>query len=248
MRLVIIGSSSKGNCYLLQNDSETLIIECGVNIAEIKQAVSFTFKNVVGCLLTHEHGDHAKSAKELMRMGVDIYTSKGTARELDVPTDYHRIKIVSSYQRCIIGNFSIIPFKVNHDVAEPLGFIIYHVECGSVLFITDSFYVEDTFKNINNIIIETNFSEEIVKQRMLNGYLPDYRANRLFKSHMSLETCKKTLTKNDLSKVHNIVLIHLSDGNSNAEHFKSEIENLTGKKVYVADAGMVIENFNAKPF
>jgi ribonuclease BN (tRNA processing enzyme) len=58
---------------------------------------------------------------------------------------------------------------------------------------------------------------------------------------MSIETCKKTLQANDLSKVQNIILIHLSDGNSNAAEFKKDVAGATGKKVTVADTGLVME-------
>jgi DNA/RNA-binding domain of Phe-tRNA-synthetase-like protein len=56
------------------------------------------------------------------------------------------------------------------------------------------------------------------------------------------------LKANNLSQVNNIVLIHLSDGNSDAEDFQKQVTELTGKTVYVADAGMIIDNFNKKPF
>jgi phosphoribosyl 1,2-cyclic phosphodiesterase len=84
MQLNILGSSSKGNCYILENDSEALIIECGVRIADIKKALCFSFQKVVGCLVTHEHGDHAKSINEMMTMGVDVYTSRGTMQRIKV--------------------------------------------------------------------------------------------------------------------------------------------------------------------
>lgn len=248
MQLKILGSSSKGNCYILENENEALIIEAGVNINDIKKALNFSFAKVAGCLVTHEHKDHSKSIEDVMKIGVGVYTSRGTMRVLGLNVDHHRLYTIKAGQVFTAGPFKILPFEIEHDVVEPLGFIINHKDCGNVLFITDSYYVKDTFKNIHNIIIEANFSNEILKERMAGGYIPDYRANRLFKSHMSLETCKKTLKANDLSKVHNIVLIHLSDGNSNATQFKQEIEGLTGKKVTVADEGILIENFNKTPF
>lgn len=57
---------------------------------------------------------------------------------------------------------------------------------------------------------------------------------RLLRSHFSLENVKKFLAANDLSRVREIHLLHLSDGNSDAAMFKAEIEQLTGKPVYVA--------------
>jgi len=47
--------------------------------------------------------------------------------------------------------------------------------------------------------------------------------------------------------VNNIVLIHLSDGNSDEAFFKDETERITGKNVTVARAGIVLD-FNKTPF
>lgn len=248
MQLTVLGSSSKGNCYLLENETECLLIECGVNISEIKRALGFTFSKVSGCLVTHEHLDHAKSIIEVLKVGINVYTSRGTIRALGLDISHHRLNIIKAKVPVTIGSFKVLPFEIQHDVVEPLGFIINHPECGNVLFITDSFYVKDTFKNIHNIIIEANYSQEIIDERVAKGASPDFLRNRIFKSHMSLETCKKTLLANDLSKVQNIVLIHLSDGNSNAAEFKRVIEGATGKKVEVADEGVIIKNFNKTAF
>ena len=248
MQLKVLGSGSSGNCYLLENETEILIIECGVTISDIKIGLDFSFTKVVGCILTHEHMDHAKCAKDIMKNGVKLYTSRGTIRELGLDVRHHRLFTIKAGEVVNVGGFKILPFKTEHDVAEPLGFIINHIETGNILFITDSYYVEDTFKNLNNIIIEANFSQDIIEERVRKGASPEFLRNRIFKSHMSIETCKATLQANDLSKVNNIVLIHLSDGNSNATQFRKDIEVLTGKKVHVADSGVLIEQFNKKPF
>ncbi|WP_218163969.1 hypothetical protein [Chitinophaga sancti] len=63
---------------------------------------------------------------------------------------------------------------------------------------------------------------------------------------MNLKTCKELLAANDLSKVNNIVLIHLSDSNSNQFQFRKEIRELTGKTVHIAERGKVIP-FNVNP-
>ena len=56
MILKVLGSSSTGNCYLLQSsEGETLIIECGVHLKEIKKALNFNIRNVAGVLISHEH-------------------------------------------------------------------------------------------------------------------------------------------------------------------------------------------------
>lgn len=241
MILKVLGSSSKGNCYLLQSSTDTLILEAGLSIHEIKRGVGFKFNNVAGCLVSHEHGDHAKAVFDLMNMGVKVFTSRGTARALKMQIDHHRLQIIQAGEVFEVGSFKVLPFKIEHDVAEPLGFIINHPESGSILFITDSYFVRDTFKNISHVLIEANFSQEIIDQRVREGASPEFLRNRVFKSHMSIETCLKTLKANDLSKVRNIVLIHLSDGNSDAKAFEQRVADQTGKPVFVADAGMVLE-------
>ena len=247
MDLKVLGSSSKGNCYILENEHEALLIECGVNIKDIKQALDFSFKKLSGCILTHEHKDHSFSLVDLLKAGVDVYASKGTFNYFGLK-GHHRLQVVSAGKMFEVGSFKVIPFNIQHDCVEPLGFIINHPETGNVLFITDSYYVSNRFRNINNILIEANFSEEIIRKSVESGRIPDFLENRIYTSHMSIETCLKTLEANDLSQVNNIVLIHLSDGNSNADQFKNEVEGLTGKRVHIADAGLVIENFNKTPF
>lgn len=246
MKLKVIGTGSKGNAYLLENEEEALLIECGVNISEIKKAVDFNISKIVGCILTHEHNDHAKSIKEVLDCKINVYTSYGTfeAKKINYSCQRGAIALLSSTSR-MIGNFKILPFHINHDALEPLGFLINHPETGNVLFLTDTFYSNYTFKNLNNIIIEANYSKEIIKEKLADK---EFLKDRIFKSHMSLETCLEFLEANDLSKVNNIVLIHLSDGNSNEIQFKDAVEKQTGKKVFVASNGMEIENFNKTPF
>ena len=81
---------------------------------------------------------------------------------------------------------------------------------------------------VKKILIECNYNDNIIE------YLPPYES-RLLKSHMSLKTCQKTLSKLDLEKCESIMLIHISDRHGNKEMFKEEIYNLTGIKTYIAE-------------
>jgi phosphoribosyl 1,2-cyclic phosphodiesterase len=146
-----------------------------------------------------------------------------------------------------MAGFTVKPFKVNHDAAEPVGYLIHHNECGNVLFLTDTMYCSYTFASLNNIIIEANYSQEILDERLRSGASPDFLRNRVLQSHMSLNTCKDLLRANDLRSVNNIVLIHLSDSNSDAKQFHKEVSELTGKNVFVAEPGLTIP-FNKTPF
>lgn len=243
MRLKVIGTGSKGNAYLLYNDHECLMIECGVNFKDIKVALNFDFSKVVGCILTHEHKDHCKAAQDVLKAGIQIYSSPGTQEAVGMLSN-HNSKAFLNGKSFMIGNFKILGFDVKHDAAEPSGFLIHHPECGNVLFLTDTYYCAYTFKNLNNIIIEANYSDEIIAGKMTEM---EFLKNRIIQSHMSLATCIKAIKANDISAVHNIVLIHLSDSNSNEKQFKKEVMNSTGCIVSVANNGDDIP-FNKTPF
>lgn len=245
MKLRVLSSGSVGNCYLFEGITSTLIVEVGVPFKQVKEALRFDLRKVAGCIITHEHKDHCKGVAELVAAGIDTYASAGTIKAMGVTSN--RLRPVQPKKVFNVGEFTIYPFDVKHDCAEPLGFLIKHPECGTTLFITDSFYVPYTFKGLNNILVEANYCENIINTRLLSGRLNGFVHDRVITSHMSLQTCQQLLAANDLKAVNNIVLIHLSDTNSDAAAFKRSIEQQTGKSVYVAEKGLSI-NFNSTPF
>lgn len=244
MLLKVLGSGSSGNCYLLQGEKEILILECGLTYKTILKGLNFNLSDVIGCLVTHSHKDHSKALQDILKTGINVYTSLGTARgivkECEVIETYLRLKYIQSEKQFATGNFTILPFETEHDCEGSLGFLIQHDDFGKLLFITDSYYCKYKFKGLDHILIECNFSKEILQNNIENG-LNSALARRLLKSHFSLENVKEFLKSNDLSQVKDITLIHLSDSNSNATEFKKEIEKLTGKPVYIAGKGLEIE-------
>lgn len=243
MELHILGSSSSGNCYILQaENNSSLIIEGGVKISEVKKALNFDISQVEGVIITHEHTDHGKYAKEFIKAGINVYATKGTINALKIEKERYS-KRVAYGDETRIGDFKIIPFMIHHDAAEPCGFLIHHPECGVVLFATDTHYLPNRFKGLNNIIVEANYDKVITSYRLTKGSLNASVYNRILTSHMEINTTLEVLKSNDLSNVTNIVLIHLSDGNSNEKEFVKAVSELTGKLVYAANKGMII-NFN----
>lgn len=247
MKLIIINSNSQGNAYVLEADNgEMLLIECGVRFDHIKQSVGFRLNKVAGALCSHEHGDHSKSINEVLSAGINVWASMGTHQACGTDK-HHRARKTANGHKFEVGAFKVLSFNIQHDCAEPLGFLINHPECGNVLFLTDSYYCEYTFRGLNNVIIEANYCQTILDDRLARGTNPKFLRDRVLQSHMSLATCKKTLQANDISQVNNIVLIHLSDGNSDAKRFQREVQEATGKVVHVAHKNQIIP-FNKNPF
>jgi len=246
MKLKILGSSSHGNCYLLEGANQTLMLECGVRMAEVKKALGYDISRVAGALLTHEHGDHSAYALDVLKAGIQIYASEGTIEMIKTGGFYpHPIMYINRPFQ--VGEFRVIAFDAEHDAEEPLGFYIQHPECGVVLFATDTRDVNTLMKGVNTALIEANFSHEIMDDRIMKGSLNVAQARRIEASHMSLERCIFTLKEFDLSQMLRIVLLHASDGNSNAREFQYAVQSATGIQTYVADKGLEIE-INKIPF
>lgn len=243
MKLKIIETGSNGNSYLLKGRNEELLIECGVNINTIKKALDFDYSKLQGCLVTHRHSDHAKSLFEVMSLGIECYAAKDV---FDNIKSHARSNIVEEKKVFKIGNFRIMAFSVKHDV-PCFGYLIDHPESGKILFLTDTYYCSYKFPGLNNIIIEANYSKAIIDRNFANGSINEVVKNRIQKSHFSLENCLDMLSKNDLTAVNNIVLIHLSNGNSNEREFVKSVTDQTLKTVSAGVNGLEI-NFNKTPF
>lgn len=241
MILKVLGSSSRGNGYLLKGETSTLIIEAGVPFKKVKEAMNFNIDCFSGLIATHGHGDHFGKIGDYLKAGIKCYTSSGTIKESAI--QHHNLIPLKAKSKYQIGEFQVMPFPVVHDAEESFGYLINHPECGLVMFLTDSAYIPFKFPGLNNIMIEANYGQQIIDDRAESGSLHQAQRHRIMKSHMSIENCIRALQANDLSKVNNIVLIHLSDGNSNALQFQQHVIEATGKNVTVADKGVEI-NFN----
>lgn len=225
MKLKVLASGSKANSYILENEKEALVIEAGVPFKELVRHVDH--RKIVGCVVSHEHKDHAAFVGQYQMRGIKVFTP-------------YTINNASGIGICLGSNsFTYQCFENHHNVAC-YGFLINHPEIGQLVFATDTGYIEYKFKGTNHWLIECNHSKEILDKRVEDGFNP-HLADRIVKDHMSLETCKDFFVANNLSKTRNIVLLHLSDGNSNAEQFQREIHELTKKDTYIAEKGLEID-------
>jgi len=245
MILTVLDSGSKANGYILQNDTEAIIIEAGVPIKEAKKALGFNIRKVVGCLVSHSHTDHAGRAREYQDSNINICASMDTAIEADIKAG-RLLQVFRHGDTFALGGFTVKAVEVRHDVAC-FAFLIRHPDIGLMLFATDTFYLPYTFEGLTNIMIEANYSREIVRRNIQGGYIHPSFEKRIIQSHLEITDTIKALQANDLTGVNNIVLLHLSDSNSDADDFRERVQRITGKTVYVAEKGLSIE-VNKTPF
>ena len=243
MKLKVVGSSSSGNCYFLVGKRETLMIECGVRTSKAFEAIDFNTKNLVGCLVSHEHGDHAKYSDAILNAGIPLFASQGTISKLVVKDELSKLSAhpVAHGEVFKIGEFKVMAFKTEHDCAEPLGFLIDHPEVGRIVFATDTYFVKYRFKNVSVMMIEANYSEKILQHNLDSGKLHPGVGKRVRKSHFEINDTIEFIKANDNPELRKVILLHLSDGNANAAQFESMVTKNILCDVHIADKGKEID-------
>lgn len=235
MRFIPLASSSHGNAYIVDDGSTRLLIECGLGPRKLRAACGFSLSEFAGVLVSHEHGDHAKCAAELLKSGMDVYMSEGTAVGLGLSDGLLAMaKKLEHNVPEIIGSYDVVAFRVFHDAEEPLGFLIRSRTDGDVLvFATDTVNLRYRFQGINILAIEANYDKEILKR---STKIPPKTVNRIRNTHMEIDTLCDILRHMDLSQCRQIFLLHLSDGNSHEGHFINKVRRAVPPWVRVQTA------------
>lgn len=231
MKLKCIATGSAGNCYLLtSNSGETLILDCGIPIKEIKKGLDWNIKDVVGVLCTHKHLDHSKSVKDFENMGIPVFA----------PYE----KFEPHFYTKIYGEFEVKDFPLtttdnrwthtNADGSECpcYGFLITHPEMGKMLYITDTELIKWRFKGINHILLGTNYDKDLVNVDNQS------KANHVFRGHLSIDTACEFVKANYSDSLQNVIMCHLSSENSDRDSFIEKMKKVAyGANVDVAVAG-----------
>lgn len=254
MKLTVIGSRSDGNAYVLQNAGVALLLEAGLPFKKTLAALDYRLDKVVGCLVSHEHKDHAEFVSEYLDNGIPVFASSGTTQGMNerwVTSRKPPIVIdkdaAGRYNPISLGNFTIVAFRTIHSTQEPTGFYIHHPEMGCVLFATDTGYLPDRFAGLTHVMIEANYDRDILDRRYWDGAITKRRYDHVRRGHMCIDTTIEALRANDISRVNNIVLLHLSEEHADPERFKRMVVEATGKATEIACPSLEIE-FNEKPF
>lgn len=232
MRLVVIGSSSAGNSYALEGDCETLLIEAGLPLASVRKMTNLG--NVVGTLVSHHHGDHAKYADEFsMRFPI--------AAPKDVLIGLHGPMLKSIYEGKTesFGGFSFAPFQVPHSNADGspcinVGYLIRHKEMGTALFATDTYSLPYLFPDVEHFIIEANYSDLMLDASVRKGEVSSAQADRIRLGHFSADNAIDTIRRCGTRKLLDVTFIHLSSRHASPETFKKTGELMLGVPVNIA--------------
>ena len=206
MKIIVVQSGSKGNATLVIDEGRVLLIDMGVTLKVLKDALkkeNLNIMNISAMLLTHEHWDHTVGIKYLPPL--PIYCTEETY-------DKSNVEVIEPYKKFKIDHFEITPISTSHDVNNPLGFVIKNKQ-EKLVFLTDSGKIPgkslQKMKNADYYLIESNHDVDM----LLATNRPWYLKHRILsdKGHLSNEQSASYICKCVGEKTKQIILMHLSE-------------------------------------
>ncbi len=171
MELIALGSSSAGNSWLVSSSGAALLVDAGLSAGHITDTIiraGVSPNSVCGIVITHEHGDHVRSAGVLARrFRIPIYGTQGTLSAMR-PLIKHdeRLETFVAGDEFVVGAFSVHPFSIPHDASDPVGFVVddgkrrlaVATDMGTVTNV-----VRERIAGVHTAVIEANHDRQMLK-------------------------------------------------------------------------------------
>lgn len=228
LKFLSLGSGSSGNSYLLSDGRTSLLIDAGIGIRTMKSTLwryGHALNNIHALLLTHDHGDHARTAGKLAtRHKIPVYATRSTFQGIDnnpvinpkVPYELRREVAVGN--EFTLGAFTICVQQVSHDSWDCVSYTLSH-EGRRFVIITDcGKLTEELCQEISQadyLVLESNHDEEMLRA----GRYPEMLKRRILspRGHLSNAACAQALSDYLSERCQHVWLCHLSRDNNRPE-------------------------------
>lgn len=216
MKIVVLGSGSKGNSTFIDFGNRKILIDVGFSYKQIKEKleeIKIDPHEITDLLITHDHTDHT--------YGLKVFLSK-VKPNLYITPEVEKLILNETYQKSIyltdemhIEDIHIKVIPTSHDSITANGFLLERNN-ESIVYITDTGYINHrNFINLKDktyYIIESNHDTEM----LINGPYPEYLQRRILsdKGHLSNELCAGYISRLIGPNTKKIILAHLSESNN----------------------------------
>jgi len=220
-------SSSDGNLYeIVAGNGGRHLIDPGIPWSKAEAALGHNLRGIEACFVTHQHQDHCKAAREVMRAGIDAYASVETIEALGIG-HWRRFSPIADTEIRRTQSFDVLAFTVEHgDCPGALGYVVRQKEpVEFLLFAVDTAFIRQVFPYEFSIVaIGCNFDSEILAENVKSGRLHESVGKRVVGAHPAAWWVKKYLVesvaKGKLREVH---LLHGSEGNLDKDKARRQI-------------------------
>lgn len=217
MRFAALGSGSSGNSTVVEAGGVRLLVDAGLSAKQLLsrlQGIGAYPGRIDGILLTHEHGDHVRGLKVLLKqLRVPVYATALTAKVVrDMGIEGATWRIFESGQPFSIGGMEIEAFAIHHDAVDPVGFVFHH---GGLRFglVSDVGFVTqgmvERLRGLHGLFVEANYDEAMLEADMKR---PWSTKQRISSRHGHLSNAQAAALVKELahSGMRRVVLGHLS--------------------------------------
>jgi len=244
-------SGSTGNCLFIESDKTKLLVDVGVSVKKIKDAltsININIEEIDAILISHEHIDHTKSLHSIVnKYNIPVYANIETWNSLSEQA----CKIDSSFknyfsisEKFSINDLDILPFSIPHDAANPCGFNIYN-SGKKISIATDLGHMNKNIlshlENSNFIMLESNYDPSILKYSSY-PYLLKKRIGGP-NGHLSNDMAGKTISELIPKGLKTVMLGHLSKENNFPDlAYKSVLSELNLNKFDENSVNLFVAN------
>ncbi len=232
MKTFALSTGSSGNCYFIENNKgEKILVDFGISYKKAKKILEergVSIEDIKGIFITHEHTDHIKGIKTLLKKHkCKVYTTEKTGTLLGI--DFHPIRANS---RIFFGNFTIYAVSKPHDAVDPVSYLIESNNKKIGIF-TDLGYITPIIKdlaiNSNVLYLEANYCTSLISEKGMR-YISRCISNY---GHLSTEE-SLSLVANYLRDSQLVIFSHISENNNDYDYIRAsfnEIIKKTNKKI-----------------
>ena len=248
MRLIVLGSGSKGNATLVEAGATRVLIDNGFSCKELLarlRAAGVEPESIGALLLTHEHNDHVGGAGVLARrLGIPVFGNVPTLRAAEAKLgDVPQLREFDTGDTFAFEALEIHAFSLSHDTADPVGFTLsdgrrrvgYCTDTGKVTRL-----IRHALTNCEALILEANHDVDMLR----SGPYPLQLQQRVLsnKGHLdnptALNLAAELANADAGGRLRRLVLAHLSETNTAPELVRREIEarrgQLSGLEIHIA--------------
>ncbi len=216
-----LNSGSNGNCYYIGSSHDAVLIDVGISCRETEKrmkALGLNIKNVKAIFVSHEHGDHIKGVSTLAnKYSLPVYITGKTALQGPRLIRHLSMSFIAN-ETVQTGDLTIIPFRKQHDAADPHSFVIESKGTRIGVFTDIGEVCSEViryFGTCHAAFLEANYDEKMLEQ----GRYPIHLKNRIRggHGHLSNRQALELFLQHRSPQLSHLLLSHLSKENNSPE-------------------------------
>lgn len=215
MKVISLGSGSKGNATLVEISGTFILIDNGFTLKETERRIPVSMRDIRAVLLTHDHSDHLSGVGDISKKyDIDVHLPD---RLIGLRNSY--LSGVNSIAHVdgqwVLDGITVTQFRLPHDATYTVG---YKLEKGLESFgiVTDLGGVRESIvENLLGVevaVIESNYDASM----LIKGPYPPQLKKRISGGlgHISNDQAGELAVRLVASGTKNVVLAHISENNN----------------------------------